>query len=199
MSDNEKPRLATGALLNQAPTNYHTPEPEIKSSPETEPGEPQGSNYELAHWLASQGHHVFPCQNGGEKVKQPCPGVKWKDKSTCDAAQIRRFWQAFPNAAPGIDLGKSKWIVVDTDRKPGGPDGVAAWQDLLAEHGDPGAPAVRTPSGGLHFYFKQPEGWPPLGKQDREAAQGHRCAGRWRVRPSSRHRPGGRFKIPAYR
>jgi hypothetical protein len=47
-------------------------------------------------------------------------------------------------------------VVVDADRKPNGPDGVAAFHALCAERSIDlsGAFVVETPSGGLHFYWR---------------------------------------------
>lgn len=109
------------------------------------------SNLEAALQLAQAGIFVFP--SNAEKR----PLVKWLDESTTDLNKIKAWWRQFPNALPAIDVGKSGLVVIDADRH-GGPDGVQAFYDLLEKLGiDVSAcPVVRTPSGGLHFYFKQP-------------------------------------------
>lgn len=120
-------------------------------------------NREIALALAAQGIAVFPCRAGGEHAKQPMPGVFWRSTSTTDRDQIDRWWTRWPEAAPGVDLAKAGFLVVDPDRH-GGPDGVAAWERLAAELGLPsGAPVVVTPSSGQHVWFRQPSGRPPLG------------------------------------
>jgi hypothetical protein len=109
------------------------------------------SNLDVALELAEVGVFVFPA-NAEKK-----PLVKWRDESTTDSAKIKAWWQRFPNAVPAIDVGKSGLLVIDADRH-GGPDGVQAFRDLVDELGiDVSAcPIIRTPSGGLHIYFRQP-------------------------------------------
>jgi hypothetical protein len=118
--------------------------------PPTEDTEPK-SNRDVALALAEVGVFVFPA-NAEKK-----PLVRWRDESTTDIAKIKAWWRQFPNALPAIDVGKSGLVVIDADRH-GGPDGVRAFYELVKELGlDVSACAVvRTPSGGLHFYFRQP-------------------------------------------
>lgn len=72
---------------------------------------------------------------------------------------------------PGFALGHAGLFVVDADRHQGGADGVSAWRALLAANGDPQAPCVVTPSGGRHYYFRQPEG-EPLGNHEGDLPPG---------------------------
>jgi hypothetical protein len=104
------------------------------------------------------GLHVFPCRTD----KRPISRLRWRDVSTTDVATIDRWWGKWPDALPAIDLGKSGLIVIDADRHEGGPDGVAAFVQLCADHQTNLAdvPTVVTPSGGRHFYFKQRDGEP---------------------------------------
>lgn len=187
MENNEKPRLTTGALLNQAPVKYHTPAHDIKSI------EPVGGNYEVAKMLAAKGLYIFPCQSDGDGVKKPWPGYTWRDRSTSDAVRVEQIWRTCHDAAPGIDCGKSKLLVFDPDCKIGGPNGVVAWQILVHKHGDPNAPCVRTPSGGLHVYFRQPEGRPPLGNKTGNLPKGIdvRGDGGYVIAPNTRLDNGG--------
>lgn len=115
------------------------------------------SNFDLALDLASQGVAIFPCQPDGAHEKQPCPGIAWRIVSTSNEARIRQWWTRWPDALPGIDLHKSGHVVIDCDRKPGKPDGVAAFNDLAAQHGDAleHVPIVETANGGHHYYFAQ--------------------------------------------
>ncbi|CAJ0860350.1 hypothetical protein AMST5_01294 [freshwater sediment metagenome] len=117
------------------------------------------TNQSVAMRLAQAGFCIFPC--GADK--KPLGGVRWRDESTCDQAQIARWRNRWPNAVPAIDMGKSGLIVIDCDRH-GGPDGVAALESLIDEHGllDYG-PVIHTPSDGLHLYFRQPSDGKPLG------------------------------------
>jgi hypothetical protein len=113
------------------------------------------SNYDLALDLARQGVHVFPCQPDGEHEKKPCSGVFWRTASTCNETRIRQWWDRWPEALPGIDLAKAGLVVIDCDRKPNRPDGVAAFAALSRGHPDLTAPVVETANGGLHYYFRQ--------------------------------------------
>jgi hypothetical protein len=116
-------------------------------------------NFAVALRIAAQGHYVFPCHPGGEEVKRPFSGVRWRSQSTNDARAVERFWRAYPGAAVAIDLAKSGLVVIDAYRH-GTHDGVEAFGNLMAEHGfDPdAAPIVATPNQGNHHYFRQPEG-----------------------------------------
>lgn len=108
---------------------------------------------EVATSLAEAGIFVFPCHPGGEEVKRPMPGVFWRNQSTTDAARIDAWWRRWPDAVVGIDLAKSGLLVIDADRKPDRPDGVAAFIALGFDLS--GVPQVRTPSDGVHYYFRQ--------------------------------------------
>lgn len=111
-------------------------------------------NLDVALQLAAAGLAVFPT----DQRKRPAI-PDWDANSTTDATIIRRWWRIRPGALAAIDLRKSDLFVVDADRH-GGPDGVAAWHDLVWDHGDDlsANPMARTPSGGLHVYFTQPSG-----------------------------------------
>ena len=113
-------------------------------------------NLDVALALAAAGIATFPCQPGGSDAKKPCRGVFWRKESTTDLRAIERWWTAWPDAAPAIDLAKAGLLVIDADRH-GGPDGVAIWDELSLDH-DVRAPTVDTPSGGKHVYFRQPDG-----------------------------------------
>lgn len=118
-----------------------------------------GSNYDLALRLARAGWSVHPCINSGDDRKKPL--TNWRTSSTSNPATLARLWRNNPDAAPGLDLAKRNFLVVDGD--PGG-DGVRSGWDWFVEqcdaHGyDVGrVPVVKTPSGGRHGYFRQVEG-----------------------------------------
>ena len=116
-----------------------------------------GANLDTALALAGAGLSVFPCHAGGDKAKQPMPFIKWRDASTTSQSQIRQWWQKWPDAAIGLDLGKCGLLVIDADRH-GEHDGVEAWGAVMAAHGfDPdSAPLVATPNQGNHHFFRQP-------------------------------------------
>lgn len=117
-------------------------------------------NLATALALAAQGLYVFPCHSGGAKAKQPMPFIKWREASTIDAAKIQAWWRKWPDAAIGLDLAKSGFIVIDADRHDPEKDGVEAFGVMMAENGfhPDSAPIVATPSEGNHHYFRQPLG-----------------------------------------
>ena len=112
-------------------------------------------NRALALDLARAGFFVFPVRGAGPDAKKPCPTVRWGDDATTDPKAIGDWWRRWPDAMPAIHLGRSHLLVVDLDRHEGGADGLAAWSEV---NRGATAPAVDTPSGGRHIYFRQPEG-----------------------------------------
>jgi hypothetical protein len=113
-------------------------------------------NLAVAQRLAAAGFHVYPT----DQRKRPTIR-NWDESSSCDPDQIRRWWRIRQGALVAIDLRKCGLVVIDCDRH-GGPDGVAAWRELADEYeADFSAnPIARTPSDGLHVYFRQPKGDP---------------------------------------
>lgn len=116
-------------------------------------------NLSTALRLGAAGFSIFPCQSGGPKVKQPMPFIKWHDVSTSSEHQIRQWWAKWPDAAIGLDVGKSGLLVIDADRH-GEADGVEAFGELMVAHGfnPDSAPLVATPNAGNHHFFRQPTG-----------------------------------------
>ena len=125
-------------------------------------GPPKGSNnVNMALILSREGFSVFPCfeaDEGNHKAKSP--RVKWREASTTNGDAITRWWSAWPNAAIGLDLGKSGLLVIDADRHDVEADGVAAFGEIMSDNGfDPdSAPIVATPNNGCHYYFRLGEG-----------------------------------------
>ena len=115
--------------------------------------QPKVCNAEVALRLAGAGLYVFPVGNDKK------PLVRWRDELTCDAATTAKWWLRNPSALVGIDVGKSGLIVIDADRHPGAPDGVAALQKVI---GGPmmalGCPVIKTAGNGRHLIFVPPAG-----------------------------------------
>ncbi len=113
-------------------------------------------NRDVAVRLAEADLFVLPCKI----EKKPARGFLWEAWATNDSAEVCAIWDHYGDCAPAIHVGACGLVVIDLDRKPGKPDGVAAFDDLLNEHdADISAcPIVATPSGGYHVYFRQPEG-----------------------------------------
>jgi hypothetical protein len=84
----------------------------------------------------------------------------WKSQSTVDPLTIARWWKTWPDAVPGIDMGKSGLLAFDCDR--GKPDDThivdaLGWLREFARthHGSVlGAPTSETPSGGMHVIYR---------------------------------------------
>lgn len=121
------------------------------------------SNFDLALALAAADIPTFPCYAEASDrgpAKRCMRGIYWRKDRTTDVKTLESWWRMEPDALPAISLETVGLFVVDLDRHHEEQDGVAAWQELTAKYGDPGAPAVGTPSGGMHLYFRQPEGEP---------------------------------------
>ena len=116
-------------------------------------------NLDAALTTASAGLHVFPARvylNNKSGKWDKVPIIKGWQQGSTDCEQIKAQWKEFPHALPGIALGRAGLLAIDPDRH-GGPDGVAAWAKLVAEHGGlPQHPITITPSGGEHHLFRQP-------------------------------------------
>jgi Bifunctional DNA primase/polymerase, N-terminal len=120
-------------------------------------GNQQGSRHhvEVALETAEAGWPVFPCRPD----KTPATHNGFKD-ATESPTRIEAWWAGHPEylvAVPTEGL-----VVVDLDEPHTGPTGETwAWWCHHAEpHGwDPTvAPIVATPRGGVHIYFRQPDG-----------------------------------------
>jgi hypothetical protein len=103
-----------------------------------------------AEWYGKVGLHVFPC--GPDKL----PLVKWKAGATTDAAQIRRWWERWPDAMIGMACGPSGIVAIDIDVKDGR-NGWAAVEERETDWGPlPVTRTTRTPTGGSHLLFRHP-------------------------------------------
>jgi hypothetical protein len=91
---------------------------------------------------------VFPC--GTDKRPYTQNGFK---AATTDRARITAWWNRFPNANPAMRTGEqSGYWVLDVDN-------LAPLEELERLYGKlPATRVVRTPSGGLHVYFRHVEG-----------------------------------------
>jgi hypothetical protein len=123
-------------------------------------------NLAAALSLAKAGFRVFPARaiyNATTRRwnKPPCVS-DWQSLASYDPGQIRLWWKQFHDAIPAICC--EDVVIIDADRHPGGPDGVAALAALAKRYREwPDHPVVLTPSNGEHRYFKQPN--PPLGNR----------------------------------
>ena len=118
--------------------------------------------------MGRAGLSIFPVWPGQKR-----PATKnGLHAASSSPVHIRRWWGKIPHANIGVACHPSRLVVVDCDAgKPWPldgpqPDGVCDGADvlqLLAEqHADPGllfrGVTALTPSGGMHLYFRAPEG-----------------------------------------
>jgi len=119
------------------------------------------ANLAAALRLAAAGLPIFPVKtirNEAGEWKKPPLVKSWQQAATTNPEQIQQWWDEFPDAVPGIELGRSGLVAIDVDRH-GGPDGGAAIEKLVAKHGNlPVGPKTETAGQGQHLIFKQPEG-----------------------------------------
>lgn len=112
------------------------------------------SMYSAAVDYINKGLAVFPVEAKG---KRPLTRNGCKDATT-DAAQIKAWWQMWPNANIGIATGSvsGNIFVIDLDIDENkGIDGYHTLQDWQREHGDfPETWMSITGRGGYHLYFK---------------------------------------------
>jgi len=148
------------------------------------------ANLQAALKTAAAGGFVFPAlvswnAKAAKLDKKPAI-TEWQAKATLNADQIKTWWQQFPAAVPGIELGRSNLFAVDLDRHAGGADGVANFKAFRGDNPAPQCPTTKTPSGGYHLYFRQPEG-ERLGNRTGTLPAGVDCRGDggWTVAPGA--------------
>jgi hypothetical protein len=103
--------------------------------------------------LARRGLAVFPIEPWGR-----IPGLGWQKTTTTDPTHIRARFANGGNI--GVACRASNIVVLDLDRHADGPDGIAGWEALCADHEEnpPATFTAVTPNGGLHVYFQAPAG-----------------------------------------
>jgi hypothetical protein len=116
---------------------------------------------------AARGWHVFPLRPDDKR-----PAIeRWEQRATLEPDRIRRCWTAGPYNV-GIACGPSGLVVLDFDARKTGQAAPAGYEgylhgwgvftDLCADLNQPDGPgityAVATGRGGLHLYFRQPDG-----------------------------------------
>ncbi len=109
---------------------------------------------EAAHTYAAVGVPVFPCVSG---AKQPLTNRGFHDASS-DQRLVEAWWRWTPDANVGIPTGAASGLdVVDVDQH--SESGFPAFNGATRRGLTAGwAWTVRTPSGGMHFYFPHPVG-----------------------------------------
>lgn len=104
--------------------------------------------WDAARRWAARGFPVFPCVPND---KTPLIG-DWANQATTDLAVIDAWWSRFPEANVASPPHASGNFVVDVDPRHGGD---LSLLDLELEHGELNPSfSTRTPSGGIHYWFK---------------------------------------------
>jgi len=114
--------------------------------------------------LAARGIAVFPVAvrklEDGTLEKKPV--VRWRNEATALRAQVRSWWAAHPDCVIGIDLDRAGLFVVDQDRHPNAPDGVAAFHALRGDNPVPNVPVTVARPAGCICFSATPQGLPTL-------------------------------------
>lgn len=148
--------------------------------------------------LAKAGIAVFPFwlapnpKPGKHPIKKPYIN-DWQNRATTNLATIDRWTRQWPNAMPGIPMGpRTRLAVLDIDQK-NGKDGFAALRALGFDPDTLSPVMVQTPSGGLHAYFRWPEG---MGNSDHGLPPGVdvRGEGGYVAAPGATHE-GGTYRL----
>lgn len=148
----EIPDWLHGLLVN--PTGVTAPAAPIPSQAAptgTRRGRGTSGFKEAAQALASFGWLVFPLSWGS---KVPVSRSKGFIEATRDRRKIDDWWTKRPTANIGVRTGVSSGIVVlDIDVK-NGQRGLESLAELERVHGPLRTRRARTPSGGLHLFFR---------------------------------------------
>ena len=113
----------------------------------------RGPQEEQAHRFADAGWLTFPTAPGS---KIPVTEHGYLDATT-DHKQIQQWWRSEPASNVAVATGHPGPDVVDVDKK-GDRSGFGAWNELKRAGlaGEPQA-VIKTPSGGMHAYYKGTE------------------------------------------
>jgi len=142
---------------------------------------------EYALKYASLGWHVFPLAPG-KKTPITKHGVK---DATTDEAQIRAWWEKWPDANIGVACGAKSGVYVidvDIDQEKGinGYDSLTEFSDM------PKTVAQGTPRGGFHAFYRTDN--PPANKNSFRPGIDIRGDGYYVVLAPSVHPNGGRYR-----
>lgn len=139
--------------------------------------------------FAAEGLAVFPVI---PRDKKPLTANGYKAASK-EEAQLREWWAKWPDANIGIPTGEAQgFFVLDID----GPEGQESLLALESQHGAlPRTRTVRTGGGGLHFWFKYPEGMQIRNSTSKIAPKVDvRGDGGYVVAPPSIHSSGNKYE-----
>ncbi|MCW2284898.1 hypothetical protein M2323_002748 [Rhodoblastus acidophilus] len=142
----------------------------------------QSHNRKLALRLVSAGLAIFPAVNKNPIAKRfqhldtamtaseiAEAAAEFRDNygrepayvgSTKNPAIVRKLWSEYPDAVPAICGGPNGLLILDVDFGNGkdGPRKLAAWLNDQGQELPKGSPVTATQSGGLHVFFRDPDG-----------------------------------------
>lgn len=98
--------------------------------------------------LAKRGFHVFPVGKNKKPLTKKGQYSDSRWSASNDLATVQHMFGRFPTARIGLATGESKLVVIDLDKKTGGLEWLAENEHILCDY------IVRTPSGGLHLYYR---------------------------------------------
>lgn len=105
-----------------------------------------------ATYLAKQGFRIGLLKRGS---KFPVADRSWTQDASCDPGAVWRLIEDSPGHNFLVNPGPS-FVIVDLDRKHG-KDGIAVFDALEKQYGRIKTLRVKSPSGGVHIYFRVPE------------------------------------------
>jgi len=126
-------------------------------------------HYAVAMSYARAGLAVIPCYPDGDRA----PLVSGFTKERIPTERVHAIWNPGPHkyesnkyagsyagAAIGLVTGLSGLLVVDDDLYKKQPGGADTFERIAQANNDPlnAVPRVGTPKGGMHYYFRQPNG-----------------------------------------
>lgn len=102
---------------------------------------------------AERGWRVFPLRINS---KLPPRGLFWRDQATTEEDRLRLWFGAASDYNIAVTTGTaSRLVVIDVDSQN---NGLENWGRWCVEHDfTPTTYAVRTPSGGMHYYYRTTE------------------------------------------
>lgn len=115
---------------------------------------------EIALDLIKKGYLIFQVQKDNKQPFGTTAPNGCKD-ATIDSKIVSTWFKNYPDQNIGIKC--SNILVIDVDIKEKS-NGFRALKYIESELGELNAPTIETPSGGLHFYFKRPEGVQIIGR-----------------------------------
>lgn len=149
-------------------------------------GNVDGSLSEAAVWYAKHGLAVFPLKQGS---KVPLTDHGCKDATTSTAGFAERWRDYNIGVACGSASGGLLVIDCDVDEDKDGCESLRAWERLNTEL--PDTWMSNTPRGGVHYWYRLPEGVSLHNSVNAELGIDIRCEGGYIVAPPSSLPNGG--------